>query len=89
MIKKFEGFISDRDNSFKYDKIVVSKLDTLNGLKKNRKYKLVYPQSDYAIERGQLIVHDLYNNEIFYGHKNNFISEIEYELGDDLKKYNL
>ena len=88
MIKKFEAFLVDRNPDYKHEEIVVAKHD-INGLKKNRKYRLAYPQPDAAIERDYFVVYDIYNNEQFWRHKDNFISEMEYELGSDLKKYNL
>jgi hypothetical protein len=86
MIKKFEAFISDTNKDYEHEDIVVAIRDTLR-LEIGKKYRLLYTQPD---DSGNYIyVHDLYNNERIGSHKNNFVTEMEYETGEDTKKYNL
>ena len=88
MIKKFEAFISDTNKDFEHEDIVVAICDVEGKLKKGRKYRLSYHKPDYDSEI-YLYVHDLYNNKLICSHKSNFVTEMEYEIGDDTKKYNL
>lgn len=86
MIKKFEAFISDTNKDYDHEDIVVAIRDG-SEIIKGRKYRLAYPQP--TIDNYYIFVHDLYNNERICSHKNNFVTELEYELGDDTNKYNI
>lgn len=87
MLKKFEAFIADTNKDYTHEDIVVAIRDDGGRLKIGKKYRLLYPQPD---DSGNYIyVHDLYNNERIGSHKNNFVTEMEYETGEDTKKYNL
>jgi hypothetical protein len=86
MIKTFEAFLSDTNKDLEHEDIVVAIRDTYN-LTKGKKYRLAYPQPEY--DDNYLYVHDLYNNTRIGSHKSNFVTEVEYELGDIAKKYNL
>lgn len=77
MNKKLESFASEHDHD-----ILVAK-ETVDGLLKGHKYIL-----DNIIGN-RYEVRDIYNNTRYIRHKDNFISELEYETGDELKKYNL
>lgn len=87
MIKKFEAFISDTNKDYDHEDIVVAIGDDGGRLKIGKKYRLLYPQPDGS--GNYLYVHDLYNNERIGSHKTNFVSEIEYEIGNNTNKYNL
>lgn len=86
MIKKFEAFISDTNKDYEHEDIVVAIRDTLR-LEIGKKYVVAYPQPDG--NENWLYVHDLSNNKRIGSHKDNFVTEMEYETGDDTKKYNL
>ncbi len=89
MVKKFETFIADTNKDYEYEDIVVAKFNTTGGIKKDKKYILVYPQPTWMNGGTLICVKDIVNNQVFYSNKANFITETEYELGDDAKKYNL
>jgi hypothetical protein len=87
MIKTYEYFLADCDKDFEHEDIVVAKYDTLSGLKKDHKYRVAYPQP--YTDKDFFYVYDLHNNTQIYCHPDHVISEMEYELGGDLKKYNM
>ena len=80
--KNFESFASDYGHDYDHEDIVVAK-NTYDGLLKGHKYILD------EIVGNRYIVRDIYNNTSYFRHKDNFISELEYELGGDIIKYNL
>jgi len=85
MIKKYESFVSDNgDHCYDYDEIVVAK-ETYDGLIKGHKYIVQEMDTDNQA----ILVKDIINNQPFYRHKDRFVTEMEYEIGQDLKNYNL
>ena len=82
MNKKLESFASEHDHDYDHEDILVAK-ETTNGLLKGHKYILDNIIGNFYEVR------DIYNNTRYYRHKNAFLTELEYETGDELKKYNL
>lgn len=82
MIKKYESFVSEYDHDYDHEDLVVSK-HTGNGLIKGRRYIVQEIFDDY------ILVKDISNNQPFYRYKDAFMTEVEYEMGDNLKKYNI
>ena len=69
--------------NFKEGDIVVSII------KDSHKFYIGHRYVVYEIDNSFLWVKDMVNNELIRGHINNFMLEDEYEMQDDIKKYNL